>query len=190
MRARSLASIVAAAACAVVLLACTSSGDGGTGGTDDFLNQGAHVTSDGPAAGNLEYVDLARISGDSTSACIAVEAHRTFDVFNATFTLTYDPTMIEYASFDDAGTCMGSGAAVLPTLVDAATTPGQIVVGMSRNIANTSTGVTCGRLLNLCFTVVGEGDTRLTFTGNREIQDVNGNPIPVEWVPADLQTRQ
>lgn len=186
MRTRLVLPALAAAACAFVLLSCTSSGDGGSGGLDDFLSQGANVISDGTTA--LEYVDLAKISGDSTSACIAVQAYRTFDVFNASFTLTFDPTMLDYVSFDDAGSCIGSGSDVLPTLVDAST-PGQLVVGLSRNSANTSTGVNCGLLLNLCFAVIGEGDTRLTFTGNRELQDPAGAPIAVQWVPADLQTR-
>ena len=176
-----------AALTASMMLGCTSSGDGGTGGTGDFLNRGAEVTSYTTDA--LESVRLEKVSGDRDSACIAVEAIRAFNVFNASFTLSYDPSVLRYTSFDAAGTCMGSGAVVLPPLVDATITPGNVVVGLSRNGATTSTGVDCGQLITLCFDVIGDGDTLLTFIGNNEIQDPTGTPVDVAWVSANLKTR-
>jgi len=186
VQARFLLATVAALT-ASMMLGCTSSGDGGAGGTDDFLNRGAQVSSDTTAA--LEYVRLEKVSGDRDSACIGVEAIRAFNVFNASFTLSYDPGVLRYTSFDPAGTCIGSGAEVLPPLVDATTTPGNVVVGLSRNGAITSTGVDCGQLITLCFDVIGDGDTRLTFTGNRQLQDPTGTPVAMQWLGADLTTR-
>ena len=186
VKARLLLATIAALT-ASIMLGCMSSGDGGSGGTGDFLNRGAEVTSDTTAA--WEFVRLEKVSGDRDSACIAVEALRAFNVFNASFTLSYDPGVLRYTSFDAAGTCIGSGAAVLPPLVDATITPGNVVVGLSRNGATTSTGVDCGQLITLCFDVIGDGDTRLTFTGNRQLQDPTGTPVAVQWLGADLMTR-
>lgn len=187
VRARSLALAASLLCCAGLLLACTSSGDGGRGSTEEFLGRGAQVTPD--VATSLEYVDLTESSGDSTSTSIAVTAHRIFGVFNATFTVSYDPTALAFSGFDAAGTCMGSGSAVLPPQVDATSTPGDVVVGLSRNIANTTSGVDCGHLIELHFDVIGTGSSRLAFTGNREFQDPTGAPIPASWVGSDVETR-
>lgn len=180
-------SLAAAACAALALLACTSSGDGGRGATDDYLLRGATVTPDTPTA--LEYVDLTESSGDGESTCIAVTAHRVFGMFNASFTVSYDPTVLRFTGFDAAGTCIGTGSAVLPAQVDASTTPGDVVVGLSRNAAVTNAGVDCGHLIDLCFDVIGEGSTRVAFTGNREIQDPSGAPIAVTWYGSDVETR-
>jgi hypothetical protein len=188
VRARLLLAASAAAA-TILLVGCTSSGDGGRGGTNDFLNRGATVTSDSPSG--PEYVSMTEITGDRDSTCVGIEATRAFDVFNASFTITYDASMLSYTGFVDSNTCLGSGTAVLPTQVDAASTPGQVVVGIARNAANTTTGADCspGELIQLCFNVIGTGSSRLRFTGNTELQDPTGGTISVEWLDADVDTQ-
>lgn len=170
-----------------LLSACTGVGDGGQSGVDDFLARGATVVSDGATPNR--YVDFVKVSGDRTSACIAIEAHRdVFDLFAVAFTVSYDPAMLRYSGFIDSDSCLGTGAAVLPTQVDTSA-PGRIIVGQSRNSATTSTGVTCGRVVQLCFDVIGEGDTRLEFTGNRALLASDGSTITNDWVGATVQTR-
>ncbi len=175
-------------ALAASVLGCSSSGDGGVTGTNDFLNAGAEVTP--RTATMLEYVDITEASGTRTSTCLAIDAHRAFGVFAAAFTLQYDPASLRYRSFDDGATCLGDTSVRLPAQVDA-TQPGLIIVGVTRNAAATTTGVTCGRLIELCFDVIGEGDTQLTFVGNRQLigPPPAGAPVAVEWVTSDLKTR-
>ena len=170
-----------------LLSACTGVGDGGESGVNSFLNRGATIVSDGATANR--YVDFVKVTGDRTSACIGIEAHRdVFDLFSAAFTVSYDATKLRYTGLIDSDSCLGTGAAVLPTQVDASV-PGRIIVGQSRNAATTTTGVTCGRLIQLCFDVIGEGDTRLEFTGNRALLASDGSTISNDWVGATVQTR-
>lgn len=188
MRFRSLAAAVLSLGAAAALLSCTSSGDGGTGATGEYLDRGAAITPVAPTA--LEYVDITKVSGDRDSVCVAVTAHRAFSVYAVAFTLSYDASKLRYVSYDDTANCIGSGTAVLPAQVDASQ-PGQIIVGMSRNIATTSTAVDCGLLMQVCFDVIGTGDTTMAFTGNRQFlgPPPTGAPVTVEWTASDVHTQ-
>jgi hypothetical protein len=178
----------AAVSAAALLSGCTSTGDGGASGVTDFLGRGVNIVSDGASVNR--YIDFVKVTGDRESACIGIEAHRdVFDAFAAGFTVQYDPSMLTYTGFVDSDSCLGTGSTVLPSQVDS-TTPGQLIVGVTRNAASTTTGVTCGRFIQLCFDVAGEGDTRLEFVGNRQLYDSTGAPVSVDWVDATVQTRQ
>lgn len=171
------------------LVSCTSSGDGGVGGTNDYLDGGAEVVSAGPTG--LEWIDFVEVVGTRTTTCIAVEGHRVLDLFAVAFTISYDERALRYTGYDDDATCVGAVNELTATLVDAST-PGVIIVGVSRNAGVTTAGVDgCGRMIELCFDIIGEGDTPLTFTGNRVVYGPppTGTPIAVEWVAAEVRTR-
>lgn len=173
--------VLLASACAAALLSCQGAGDGGVGGTNDYLNRGVTVTPDATAA--LSYVSILETGGDATTTCIGVDARRVSNVFSAAFSLTYDPTLLRYTGFDASTSCLGTGAAVLTPQVDWTTTPGRIVVGLTRNAATTTTGVNgCGHLIDLCFDVIGEGEFDMDFTGNLALLEPDGDPV------ADLGT--
>jgi hypothetical protein len=105
------------------------------------------------------------------------------NVFSAAFSLTYDPTLLRYTGFDASTSCLGTGGTVLTPQVDWTTTPGRIVVGLTRNAATTTTGVNgCGHLIDLCFDVIGEGEFDMDFTGNLALLEPDGDPV------ADLGT--
>ena len=172
---------------AATMLACSSSGDGGVAGTNNYLNAGAEVTPGTATA--LEWVDIVEASGTRTSTCLGIDAHRAFGVFAGAFTLTYDPVRLRYASFDDSATCLGAASVRLPAQVDASQ-PGRVIVGVTRSAAATTTGVDCGRLIVLCFDVIGEGRSRVEFTGNRQLfgPPPAGAPVAVEWVGSEVVT--
>jgi hypothetical protein len=164
-----------AALAAALLLACTGVGDGGVSGTDEFLTRGADVVSD--TLPSAPYVRLREASDDRDSFCVAVDALDALDVFSVAFTLTYDSRYARPTSFSTANGCLGLSGATLPAQVDWVLTPNEIVVGWTRDGSLNPTGVSCGRLIEICFDIVGTGSFTMGFTGNVALLRPDGTPV-------------
>ena len=195
-RARSLRFLASAiAVAALASLSCTGAGDGGVSGTDDYLNRGVTVEPLTPTT--TSHVALRETSGDQTTSCISVEARLVSDVFSAAFTVTYDETVLRYTGLSVTSSCLGTAAETLAPQVDALSTPGELVVGFTRNGAVTTTGIdTCGRLIDLCFEVIGEGEFDMDFVGNLALLKPDGTAVDeltggsADWVSAHVTVRQ
>ena len=189
---RRLGALLLAIIGAAVLVSCQGAGDGGVTDTTDYLNRGVVVTPTATSA--LSYVSILETAGDATTTCIGVDARRVSNVYSAAFSVTYDPTLLRYTGFDASTSCLGTGASVLAPQVDATTTPGRIVVGLTRNAATTTTGVNgCGHMIDLCFDVIGEGTFTMAFTGNLALLDPTGAPVAdlgTNWVGGTIVVTQ
>jgi hypothetical protein len=187
--ARCLVGALLVLALLTTLLGCHGAGDGGQGATDEFLNRGADVVP--LPATTSTYVQLVEQGGTPTQVCIAVDAFRDriTNVYSASFSVTYDPALVHFNSFDDSATCLGGPSNRLPTQVNT-DTPGLLIVGLTRDASVTTTGVTCGPLITLCFDIVGQGQFVMGFTGNLALLDPSNARLPVEWVSSTVRTRQ
>ena len=187
-----IALVVSLAALGAGLLsACTGVGDGGTDSTDQYLNRGADVTSDARPADH--YVWLRQDVDDRDSFCVAVDVDSGTNVFSAAFTLTYDTRYVRPASYSVMTGCLGLSGSTLPPQVDWSRTPGEIVVGLTRDASSTTTGVSCGHLIDVCFDILDGGTFTLGFTGNLALLQPDGTPVAgidtSDFIEATVETR-
>lgn len=176
---RPLAGAALAALVALTLLGCTSSGDGGTGATDDFLMGGATYTSDPmPPAGSAQ-VFLSEATSLRGELCLDVETRFVQDLFAVAFALRYDATVLRFRDVS-AGPFLGSGNEILGVQATANEDGGVgiLTVGLTRNsdevgltgVDGCSTGcggaANRGALMTLCFDLVGAAEgSPIVFTG-------------------------
>jgi hypothetical protein len=174
-----------------MLVSCTGVGDGGSSSTDQYLNRGADITSDPRPADH--YVWLRQDVDDRDSFCVAVDVDSGLDVFSAAFTLTYDTRYVRPASYSVAGGCLGLSGSTLPPQVDWSRTPGQIVVGLTRDASSTTTGVSCGHLIDICFDILDGGTSTLGFSGSLALLQPDGTAVvgidSSDFIEAELETR-
>lgn len=192
---RLTATLVAVALALALALGCTSSGDGGVTGTNNYVNRGVTLEPIPGSPSPLTSVTLVETAGDATTSCIGVRVLRVTDLFAAAFSVTYDPTILRYTGFDASASCLGTGADVLPPQVDAVTTPGRIVVGLTRNAGATNVEIdTCGYLLDLCFEVVAAGEFDMNFVGNLALLKLDGTPVATltgsDWIGMHVVVKQ
>jgi len=184
---------------AVALLACTSSGDGGTGLTDDFLESGALFESDTtPAGGSADpWVGLTQSVDQRTVFCLDVDAYRVSDLYSVAFTLTYDSNQADLRSYSVGDLLIGDFAeSDLLVSVDGSS-DGLVLVGLTRKLevhqmeGVSTTGGDPGHLIQLCFDIFGEGTERgVNFIPNLALEDFDGNSLgAVEWIDGVLTTR-
>jgi hypothetical protein len=192
---RSAATALAAAGALVVTLSCTSSGDGGVTGTNNYLNRGVTLEPIPGSPSPLTSVSLVETAGDATTSCIGIKVLRVTDVFAAAFSVTYDPAILRYTGFDASTSFLGTTAEMLPPQVDAITTPGRIVVGLTRNSAVTTVEIDgTGYLLDLCFEVVRPGEFDMNFVGNLALLKLDGTPVVTltgsDWIGMHVVVRE
>lgn len=195
VRLRRLLVLPLAAVAVLALLACTSSGDGGGGLTEDFLESGAHfepTPSGRDGADARPRVELSQSVDQRTTFCLQVDAFRVSGLYSVTFTVAYDSTQADFRGYT-VGDLLGNDLLVS---VDGSV-DGQVVVGLTRQFpvhgmtgVNT-TGGEPGGLIELCFDVEGEGtDRQVSFIPNLALEDFDGNSIGVvEWLGGLLTTR-
>ena len=177
---RRTAALALAALAALLLLACTSSGDGGLVGTPT----GTLDPSTNVPTGTQGYAFLQQEGSGSGTLCVGVWVDRVIDLYSVSFTLSFDPTVMRFASAAP-GSFLGTAAQTLPFQVD--TEPDQppgiassVIVGLTRNRDTAPTGVNGGpgKVATVCFDLVGPATASIIrFTPNRRGQDSTGADV-------------
>lgn len=175
-----LGAALAGASLAVLLLtACSGAGDGGVGATNQVLSQGA--TYHGGADPGLTWVGLEQATGLRTSVCLDVKVYRAVDLYSVSFTLGYDPALLDFRS-----SAIGDALGMPDTLLSAidASSPGLLVVGVSREaVTHGMTGVSTSSdgstVVSLCFDILAPGTgSSIEFVPALALEDPSGAPVP------------
>jgi hypothetical protein len=112
---------------------------------------------------------MVRDSGTRTSICLGVDVSPVLDLFSVAFTLRYDPTVLRYTGFQPGDFLGSASETIVEVSAQPSTAPNSVVVGVTRNAAaiDPDVGVTGrGRIITLCFDLVGPGNSLMVFTGN------------------------
>lgn len=178
-------------AASLLLFACTGAGDGGM--ANQQLSRGATWDSDAPPAAGTGQVSIATASGTRTTTCLDVKSAYALDLFSVAFTLQFDPSVLSYTGYQ-AGTLLGSGNQILvQASPQPAASPDSVVVGITRNAAVVTGGVTAnGTLITLCFDLVAPATASPVTFGGASLVGLNSlgtdpnNPLHVAIKPDDF----
>ncbi len=145
-----------------VSLTCGCGGGGGGGVIQACLD---FLAGSSPTAGMVTAQEA------SGSACdpVAVDVLVTdvSDIFAASFTITYDPSVARYEMLSTSGSVLGCGGTTIQALEDKQS--GQATIGLTRQGAATGCdAVGSGLLVRLFFSKVGtSGSSNLTFSNTK-----------------------
>lgn len=131
-------------------------------------------------------MDLGSATGDLVT--VRVEVTDTDGVYAAAFDVTYDPSMASYVAFTPGSLLEQAGHS--PTYQVNASSPGRVVVGVSRNgnVPAVDAMGTNNHLISLTFRVRQAGSAPLTF-GSPALYDGQAPPQPlsgIQWFGGSL----
>lgn len=190
---RTIPTLLVALVAIAGLVACQGAGDGGVTASNQQLSRGATYASAVPPSPGQPQVVLSVASGTRDTVCLGVSSYYALDLYSVAFTLQYDPDVMRYTSWQE-GSLLGTGSEVLVQVTpQPPTAPDSVVVGVTRNSAVVTGGVTGnGRLITLCFDLVAPATNSPVTFGGANLVGFNStgtdpaNPAHVALDPADF----
>jgi len=153
----------------------------------NFVDVGANVSNglfnipgqncDNMGEGDVTFIAANRTADPGEEVCVSITVQNFIDVTSAGFTLTYDPSVIEYGQIRNANLPGLSGSSF--NLVS----PGELRFSWSSTTGSGLDRSDGATIFDVCFTVVGANGTSTSISFSNADVGIDDNGTPVNVIP-------